>query len=73
MAVPKKRTSVSRKGLRRAGQHHKLYRKFPMVCPNCKDHVLPLHACPSCGTYKGKEVFEIKTQEQQEETTEGES
>ena len=29
MAVPKKRTSVSRKGLRRAGQHHKLYRKFP--------------------------------------------
>ena len=30
MAVPKKKTSVSRKGLRRAGQHHKLYRKHPM-------------------------------------------
>ena len=25
MAVPKKKTSVSRKGKRRAGQHHKLY------------------------------------------------
>ncbi len=60
MAVPKKRTSVSRKGLRRAGQHHKLYRKFPQSCPNCSDSVLPHHVCPSCGHYKGKQVLEIK-------------
>ncbi|MBT5094836.1 MAG: 50S ribosomal protein L32, partial [Halobacteriovoraceae bacterium] len=33
MAVPKKKTSVSRKGLRRAGQHHKMYRKHPFSCP----------------------------------------
>lgn len=60
MAVPKKRTSVARKGLRSAGQHHKLYRKFPMKCPNCGDLTLMHHACPSCGQYRGKEIFTIK-------------
>lgn len=67
MAVPKKKTSVSRKGKRRAGQHHKEYRKHPMSCPNCGDMTMPSHACPSCGTYKGKEVFAIKVKETEEE------
>lgn len=69
MATPKKRTSVSRKGMRRAGQHHKLYRKFPMTCPNCKDLTLPLTACPSCGTYKKREVFAIKMDEAEDTST----
>lgn len=69
MAVPKKKTSVSRKGLRRAGQHHKLYRKHPMSCPNCGDLTMPNTACSSCGTYKGRQVFEIKVK-QEEETVE---
>ncbi len=60
MAVPKKRTSIRRKGLRRAGQHHKLYRKHPMACPNCGDLTMPHKACPSCGTYKGREVITMK-------------
>lgn len=68
MAVPKKRTSVSRKGLRRAGQHHKRYQKFTMNCPNCAEPTLPLYVCPACGTYKGKEV--IKFKEEVEETEE---
>lgn len=68
MAVPKKKTSVSRKGLRRAGQHHKLYRKHPMSCPNCGDSVLPHCVCASCGTYKGKEVIEVKAAGESEET-----
>ena len=67
MAVPKKKTSVSRKGKRRAGQHHKEYRKHPMSCPNCGDMTMPNHACPSCGTYKGKEVFSVKVKESEEE------
>ncbi|MBF0359554.1 MAG: 50S ribosomal protein L32 [Oligoflexia bacterium] len=67
MATPKKRTSVSRKGMRRAGQHHKLYRKLTAVCPNCKDVTLPHCACPSCGTYRGREVFEIKVAEEEGE------
>ena len=70
MAVPKKKTSVSRKGLRRAGQHHKEYRKHPMSCPNCGDLTMPNHACPSCGTYKGKQVFDIKVSADEEETAE---
>ncbi len=68
MAVPKKKTSVSRKGLRRAGQHHKLYRKHPMTCPNCGDTTMPNHACSSCGTYKGKQIFAIKVKEESTET-----
>jgi len=60
VAVPKNRTSPSRKGLRRAGQHHKLYRKFPMTCGNCGDYTMPHHVCPACGHYKGKQVVEIK-------------
>lgn len=68
MAVPKKKTSVSRKGLRRAGQHHKEYRKHPMACPNCGDLTLPNHACPSCGFYKGKQVFDVKVAQTEEET-----
>ena len=70
MAVPKKKTSVSRKGLRRAGQHHKLYRKHPMTCPNCGDMTIPNTAYPSCGTYKGREVFTVKVKE---DTTEAEA
>jgi large subunit ribosomal protein L32 len=70
MAVPKKKTSVSRKGMRRAGQHHKLYAKHPMVCPNCGDFTLAHAACPSCGTYKGKEVFAVKTKAATETTAE---
>ncbi len=68
MAVPKKKTSVSRKGLRRAGQTHKRYRNHPMACPNCSASTMPNCVCPSCGTYKGKEVFTIKVKA--EETTE---
>jgi large subunit ribosomal protein L32 len=67
MAVPKKKTSVSRKGLRRAGQHHKLYRKHPMSCPNCGDLTMPSCACSSCGTYKGKEIFTVKVKATEEE------
>ncbi len=70
MAVPKKKTSVSRKGLRRAGQHHKEYRKHPMSCPNCGDLTMPNRACPSCGTYRGKEVFTVKTKDAEEESAE---
>jgi len=66
VAVPKKRTSVSRKGLRRAGQHHKLYRKFPASCSNCGDAVLGHCVCPACGHYKGKQVLDIKVKAEPE-------
>ena len=67
MAVPKKRTSVQRKGLRRAGQHHKLYRKHTNTCPNCGALTLTHKACSSCGYYKGKQIFEVKVKAVEEE------
>lgn len=74
MATPKKRTSVSRKGMRRAGQHHKLYAKNTGTCPNCEETVMPHHVCPSCGMYKGVEVIKLKVKAEEgaasEETNE---
>lgn len=59
MAVPKKKTSKSRKNMRRA--HDFLTAPAASVCPQCKSPKLPHRACASCGTYKGKEV--VKTEE----------
>jgi large subunit ribosomal protein L32 len=70
MAVPKKSTSVSRKGKRRAGQHHKLYRTHSMACPNCGSLTLPHCVCSGCGTYRGKEYITMKAQAEEEEQTE---
>lgn len=65
VAVPKKRTSVSRKGLRWAGHTFKIHAKPSMKCPNCGDYTLPLKACPSCGQYKGKSFIPMKAVEEQ--------
>lgn len=67
MAVPKKKTSVSKKGLRRAGQHHKLYRSFPVGCKNCGDIVLPHRVCSSCGHYNSKEIVTMPVAEETSE------
>ena len=69
MAVPKKKTSPSRRGLRRAGHTHRLKKSHAMNCPSCGAPALPLHVCPECGVYKGKQVFEIKEDEAVEEET----
>ena len=63
MPQPKKKTSVGRKGKRRAGHTHKLYLKTTTACPNCKETILPYAACPACGQYKGKEFIKIKVKE----------
>ena len=55
MAVPKKKTSKSRKNMRRA--HDFLTAPASSLCPQCKAPKLPHRACSACGTYKGKEVI----------------
>lgn len=70
MAVPKKKTSVSRKGKRRGGHTHKLTAKSPMSCSNCGDLTLPHKVCSSCGTYKGLEVIAIKAAKEEEASAE---
>lgn len=57
MAVPKKKTSKSRKNMRRA--HDFLTTPSLSVCPQCKEAKLPHRACLACGTYKGKEVIDL--------------
>jgi len=53
MAVPKKRTSRSRKGMRRSHDH--------VAVPNvvyceCGEPTLPHRVCSVCGSYKGRQV-----------------
>ena len=61
MAVPKKKTSVSRKGLRHAGQHHKLYAKPVVKCPTTGEFTLPHRVSPG-GWYKGVKIFKTKAE-----------
>ena len=59
MAVPKKKTSKSRKNMRRA--HDFLTTQSVSSCPQCKSPKLPHRDCPTCGTYKGKEVIDLSS------------
>lgn len=58
MANPKHRTSKSKRDMRRS--HDKLTAPNVSTCPQCGETKLPHHACPSCGTYKGRTVIETK-------------
>lgn len=54
MAVPKRKVSPSRRGMRRA--HHALKPETSLECPNCGELKRPHHVCGSCGHYDGREV-----------------
>ena len=56
MAVPKRKTSKSKRDKRRT--HQKLSAPNTAECPQCGEAKLPHHACPSCGIYKGREVLQ---------------
>ncbi|AMB99653.1 50S ribosomal protein L32 [Aerococcus urinaehominis] len=57
MAVPKRKTSKSRKNKRRT--HYKLEVPGMVTCPNCGELRKSHHVCPSCGHYDGKEVVQV--------------
>jgi large subunit ribosomal protein L32 len=54
MAVPKRRTSRSRKGARRS--HHHVQAPQIHYCKRCNEPVLPHRVCPNCGYYQNREV-----------------
>jgi large subunit ribosomal protein L32 len=56
MAVPKKRTSKRRKGMRRA-HDHLTPTAASMICPSCGELKLMHHVCSSCGTYRGEQIL----------------
>ncbi|MDA1168738.1 MAG: 50S ribosomal protein L32 [bacterium] len=55
MAVPKKRTPKSKKGMRRS--HHGRKPAKLATCPNCKLSITSHTACPTCGMYRGRQVI----------------
>lgn len=55
MAVPKKKTSKSKRDMRRS--HDALKAPGVAICPQCKEPKQSHRACPACGMYKGKEVL----------------
>ena len=58
MAVPKKRTSHRRKGMRRSHDAIKFTANV-IECSNCGNLKLRHHVCEHCGTYRGKQIFEV--------------
>ena len=65
MAVPKKKTTPSRQGMRRS--HHALASTNVAECPNCGEMTRPHHVCDSCGTYNKREVITQKPTETEAE------
>jgi len=55
MAVPKRRTSTTRKAKRRT--HIKLTAPNISACPNCGEMKRNHHVCGNCGFYAGKDVL----------------
>ena len=54
MAVPKKKTSPSRRGMRRS--HDALTVQAYADCSNCGELKRPHNLCSHCGHYDGREV-----------------
>ncbi len=58
MAVPKKRTSSSRRDMRRS--HHALSAPTNIeLCPDCGELKLRHRVCTACGHYRGRKVVEV--------------
>lgn len=55
---PKRKTAKARQGKRRGH----LGFSFPplLYCPQCHSPKQSHHACPTCGTYDGREAVDIK-------------
>ncbi len=60
MAVPKKKTSKSKKNMRRS--HHALGENACVQCPKCGELSRPHHVCESCGYYNKKEIITPETE-----------
>ena len=65
MAVPFRRTSKTKKRMRRT--HLKKEVGALTKCPKCGATIKPHRACTKCGNYKGKEVISVVTEDATEE------
>ena len=60
MAVPKRKTTPSKRDMRRAN-HDKVTPVQVVACANCGEAALPHRACGACGFYKGRKAKAVKT------------
>ena len=58
MAVPKRRTSRSKKGTRRS--HHRVTPVQIQFCARCNEPVLPHRVCTNCGFYQGRDAIAME-------------
>src|SRR3954465_6272608 len=58
MAVPKRKTSKARRDKRRAT--HSVEAPRVNTCPQCGSPKRAHRVCPTCGTYKGREVEPLR-------------
>ncbi len=58
MAVPFRRTSKTKKRMRRT--HLKKEAPTVTTCPKCGAAIRPHRACPKCGNYKGENVLKVE-------------
>lgn len=61
MAVPFRRTSKTKKNMRRT--HLKKEVGSIVICPKCGEAIRPHRACPKCGNYKNKNVLKVTEEE----------
>jgi large subunit ribosomal protein L32 len=59
-ALPKRKYAKARQGRRRVNIRVTDSPQL-VLCPQCQNPKLPHHVCPTCGTYGGREVVEIKS------------
>ncbi len=58
MAVPKRRTSKSKRNKRRT--HDNMRVPARSTCPQCGESKLPHRVCANCGTYRGREIVQTE-------------
>ncbi len=57
MAVPKRKTSHSKRNKRRS--HDSIAAPNVISCPDCGEPVMRHRACIRCGNYRGRKMFEV--------------
>jgi large subunit ribosomal protein L32 len=60
VAVPKRKTTPSKRDMRRS-QHDKVTPVQLVKCAHCGEAALPHRACAACGHYKGRKVRAAKS------------
>ena len=63
MAVPKRKTSKSKIGMRRGGSTHKKQLPGTVICKQCGESHIPHRVCKACGSYRGRQVLTISHDE----------